>query len=152
MDPYIKATLRLSPDELHKLSKSDREFTFLHNIALLSRDPKVIRDQIMAVLLAGRDTTASTLAWSVYELANYPRVWAKLRAHVLDTVGPHATPTYEHLKALTYLTHTLNETLRLWPAVPYNLRSCGASSPYPSPDTRPTPILPLTPVQPLSFP
>ncbi|KAF4511683.1 hypothetical protein G6O67_003456 [Ophiocordyceps sinensis] len=128
MDPYIKATLRLSPDELHKLSKSDREFTFLHNIALLSRDPKVIRDQIMAVLLAGRDTTASTLAWSVYELANYPRVWAKLRAHVLDTVGPHATPTYEHLKALTYLTHTLNETLRLWPAVPYNLRSCVESS------------------------
>lgn len=126
MDPYIQATLRLSPDELDKLSKSDKEFTFLHNIALLSRDPKLIRDQIMAVLLAGRDTTASTLAWCVYELANRPDVWARLRAQVLETVGPHRAPTYEHLKNLTLLSHTLNETLRLWPAVPYNLRSCRA--------------------------
>ncbi|PHH92122.1 hypothetical protein CDD83_8795 [Cordyceps sp. RAO-2017] len=128
MDPYIQSTLRLSPDELEKLSKSDKGFTFLHNIALFSRDPKVIRDQIMAVLLAGRDTTASTLAWSIYELANYPRGWAKLRAQVLEHVGPSRMPSYDDLKNLTYLTHTLNETLRLYPAVPYNLRSCVESS------------------------
>lgn len=123
--PYIESTLQLAPDELEKLSKSDKEFTFLHNIALFSRDPKVIRDQIFAVLIAGRDTTAATLSWAMYELANYPDVWQKLRGQVLEHVGPTRSPSYEDLKNLTYLTHTINETLRLYPAVPYNMRSCG---------------------------
>lgn len=124
MAPYIQQTLSLTPDELEKLSKSDKEFTFLHNIALFSRDPKVIRDQIMAVLLAGRDTTASTLSWTLYELANYPEIWAKLRKMVLDAVGPTRNPTYDDIKDMTYLTHAINETLRLYPAVPYNIRTC----------------------------
>jgi cytochrome P450 len=123
MLPFIEQTLALPPEELEKLSKSDKEFTFLHNIARFSRDPKVIRDQLMAVLLAGRDTTAATLSWTIYELSNYPYVYKRLRDEVLSTVGPQRRPTYEDLKAMTYLTHTLNETLRLYPAVPYNLRA-----------------------------
>lgn len=111
-------------DDLEKLSKSDKEFTFLHNITLASRDPKVIRDQISAVLIAGRDTTASTLSWAFYELSNKPEVWQKLRSHILEQVGPTRIPSYEDLKNLTYLTHTINETLRLYPAVPFNIRSC----------------------------
>jgi cytochrome P450 len=125
MDPFIEQTLALTPSELENLSKSDKHFTFLHNIALFSRDPKVIRDQIMAVLLAGRDTTAGTLSWAVYELSNYPAIWAKLRETVLDSIGTDRNPTYDDLKGMTYLTHTINETLRLYPAVPYNIRSCG---------------------------
>ncbi|KAH8907051.1 cytochrome P450 [Coniochaeta sp. PMI_546] len=123
MAPYIKHTLSLSPDELEKLSKNDKHFTFLHNIARSTRDPKVIRDQIMAVLIAGRDTTAATLSWTIYELSNYPEVVGKLRNEILATVGPSRMPTYEDLKNMPYLTHTLNETLRLYPAVPYNIRA-----------------------------
>lgn len=122
MNPFIEQTLAMTPEELEKLSKDDKEFTFLHNIALYSRDPKVIRDQIMAVLLAGRDTTASTLSWTLYELANYPDIWQRLRTTVLDKVGPTGTPTYEDIKSMTYLSHALSETLRLYPAVPYNIR------------------------------
>jgi hypothetical protein len=44
--PFIYQTLSLPPDELEKLSKSDKNFTFLHNIARSTRDPKVIRDQM----------------------------------------------------------------------------------------------------------
>lgn len=100
-------------------------------MALFSRDPKVIRDQLMAVLLAGRDTTAATLSWTMYELSNYPEIWRKLRSRVLERVGPHAAPTYEDIKDLTCLTHALNETLRLYPAVPYNVRSCLQDSTLP---------------------
>lgn len=131
MNPFIAATLKLSAEELETLSKSDKDFTFLHHIALVSKDPKVIRDQIMAVLLAGRDTTASTLSWTLYELCRYPETWAKLRAHVLDVVGPSRTPTYEDLKSMRYLNHAIDETLRLYPAVPYNWRAAGRScSPF----------------------
>jgi cytochrome P450 len=77
----------------------------------------------MAVLIAGRDTTAATLSWAMYELSHYPSVVRRLRNEILSTVGPTRTPTYEDLKDMTYLTHTLNETLRLYPAVPYNLRA-----------------------------
>jgi cytochrome P450 len=77
----------------------------------------------MAVLIAGRDTTAATLSWTIYELSNYPAVVKRLRNEILSTVGARRTPTYEDLKAMTYLTHTINETLRLYPAVPYNLRA-----------------------------
>ncbi|KAK2595470.1 hypothetical protein QQS21_006810 [Conoideocrella luteorostrata] len=135
--PYIEATLQLSVDELEKLSKSDKEFTFLHNIALFSRDPTVIRDQIFAVLIAGRDTTAATLSWAIYELSNYPEVWQKLRNQVLEHVGPTRTPSYDDLKSLTYLTHTINETLRLYPAVPYNIRGCIEDSTLPTPEGQP---------------
>ncbi|KAK3315066.1 cytochrome P450 [Apodospora peruviana] len=123
IEPYIARTLALTPEELEKLSKSDKDFTFLHNIARSTRDAKVIRDQLMAVLIAGRDTTAATLSWTIYELANYPAIFRKLRNEILATVGTSRAPTYEDLKSMTYLTHTLNETLRLYPAVPYNLRA-----------------------------
>lgn len=123
MDHYIEQALALPADDLEKLSKNDKSFTFLHNIARFTRDRQVIRDQIMAVLLAGRDTTAATLSWTIYELSHYPAVFNKLRAEILNTVGPSRTPTYEDLKDMKYLTHTLNETLRLYPAVPYNLRA-----------------------------
>lgn len=124
VEPFIQRTLALPPSELEDLSaKSSSDFTFLHSLARRTRDAKVIRDQLMAVLLAGRDTTAATLSWTIYELSHYPRVYHKLRNEILAVVGPSRAPTYENLKSLTYLTHTLNETLRLYPAVPYNLRA-----------------------------
>ncbi|KAK3683827.1 cytochrome P450 [Podospora appendiculata] len=123
ISPYISRTLSLSPTDLDTLSKSDKDFTFLHSLALSTRSPKVIRDQLMSVLIAGRDTTAATLSWTIYELAHYPAIYARLRSTILATVGATRPPTYEDLKSLTYLTHTLNETLRLYPAVPYNLRA-----------------------------
>lgn len=65
--PFIEKTLALPSDEVEKLGKSDHGFTFLHGLASLTRDPKVIRDQLVAVLLAGRDTTAGTLSWAFCE-------------------------------------------------------------------------------------
>ncbi|KAK5635188.1 hypothetical protein RRF57_010900 [Xylaria bambusicola] len=118
--PYIKQTLAIPPEELEKLTKSDVEFTFLHNLARFTRDPKVIRDQLIAILLAGRDTTAGTLSWVFYELAAYPDKVDRLRAEILEFVGENGTPTYETLKNMKYLRYVLQETLRIHPAVPSN--------------------------------
>ncbi|KAI1266336.1 cytochrome P450 [Xylariaceae sp. FL1019] len=122
INPYIKQALSIPPEELEKITKSDTEFTFLHNLALFTRDPKVIRDQLMAVLLAGRDTTAATLSWAFYELAACPEKVERLRAEVLEHIGVGGTPTYETLKNMKYLRYVLQETLRLHPAVPFNIR------------------------------
>ncbi|ODH52756.1 hypothetical protein GX48_00950 [Paracoccidioides brasiliensis] len=81
--PFVRKALQFPEDELQQLSRSESSFTFLHSFALFTRDPKMIRDKIVAILLAGRDTTASTLPWTFYELSNYPKLYAKLRVEVL---------------------------------------------------------------------
>ncbi|KAI9819086.1 MAG: hypothetical protein M1826_001178 [Phylliscum demangeonii] len=120
--PYIDRALALSPEELDKKSSADAGYTFLHALAAFTRDRKVLRDQLVAVLIAGRDTTAATLSWTFYELARQPAVYQKLRGEILARLGADRAPTYEDLKALKYLQWTMNETLRLYPAVPLNVR------------------------------
>ncbi|GAO14442.1 hypothetical protein UVI_02031650 [Ustilaginoidea virens] len=119
---FIHLALRMTPAELESKSKSDKGYTFLHELACFTRDPKIIRDQVVSVLLAGRDTTAGTLSWATYELARHPNCLARLRQEILEVVGPRSPPTYEHLKNMPYLKAVVNETLRLYPSVPFNLR------------------------------
>lgn len=140
--PYIEAALALPAAELEKrTSASSSDFTFLHSVARHTRDPKALRDQIVAVLLAGRDTTAATLSWAFYELSRYPAKVARLRAEILDLVGPApAKPSYDNLKNMPYLRHVLHETLRLYPAVPYNVRIALEDTTIPTKDGQGPPI------------
>uniref|UniRef100_L2G4A0 Cytochrome p450 alkane hydroxylase n=1 Tax=Colletotrichum fructicola (strain Nara gc5) TaxID=1213859 RepID=L2G4A0_COLFN len=78
--------------------------------------------KLVAVLLAGRDTTASTLSWTIYELGRHPEVVRKLRAEIIEQVGLNREPTYADLKSMKYLQNVMNETLRLYPVVPFNVR------------------------------
>ncbi len=122
----------------------------MHALAGFTRDRKVLRDQIIAVLLAGRDTTACTLSWALYELGRHPECVTKLRREILETVGPKNPPTYEHVKNMHYLKAIINETLRLYPAVPFNVRLALKDTTLPrggGPDgTEPLPVLKDTPV------
>lgn len=95
----------------------------MHALAAENRDPAFLRDQIVAVLFAGRDTTAAILALLFYELGRHPAVVAALRQEILDVVGATAKPTFEQLKSMKYLQNTLSETLRLYPSVPRNERT-----------------------------
>lgn len=122
INSYVDRALMLSPEELSSKTKSDAGYTFLHELANFTRDRKVLRDQIVAVLLAGRDTTASTLSWIIYELGRHPEVVARLREEILSTVGAERPPTYADLKGMKYLQNIMNEALRLYPSVPFNVR------------------------------
>lgn len=122
VEPYIDDALRLSPEELATKTKSEEGYTFLHALASFTRDRKVLRDQLVAVLLAGRDTTAGTLSWTFYELSRNPEITRKLREEIIEQVGLDRAPTYEDLKSMKYLQNTMHETLRLYPSVPFNVR------------------------------
>lgn len=147
---YIDRALRLDPQELDSQAKSDKGYTFLHELASFTRDRKVLRDQIVAVLLAGRDTTASTLSWVLYEMSRHPHVVTKLREEILSTIGRDETPTYEHLKNMPYLKAILNETLRLYPSVPFNVRLALKDTTLPTgggvDGNEPLPVLKHTPI------
>ena len=65
-----------------------------------------LRDELMTLLVAGHETTASSLAWTFSRLAREPRVLAELRREVdSEDGGP-------------YLTATINEVLRSRPVLP----------------------------------
>jgi cytochrome P450 len=49
-------------------------------------DPKILKDETLNIMLAGRDTTASTLTFVIYFLAMYPYVMDRLREEVLTKV------------------------------------------------------------------
>ncbi|KPI34486.1 Cytochrome 52A13 [Cyphellophora attinorum] len=121
MDPIISNVLKLTPEEIEtKLSKSD---TFIHALARFTRDRKVMRDQIISLLLAGRDTTACTLSWLFLELSRNPKVVERLREEIHEHIGTDGRPpTYQEIKDMKYLTWVINETLRLYPVVPFNVR------------------------------
>ncbi|KAH3920434.1 hypothetical protein HBI56_070000 [Parastagonospora nodorum] len=122
VDRYIEEALSLSDKELEQKTNHDEGYTFLHAIAGYTRDRQTLRDQLVSILLAGRDTTACTLTWAIYHLSLDPTITAKLRQEIIDKVGLDRTPTYEDLKNMKYLQHVLNETLRLYPVVPFNVR------------------------------
>ncbi|KAI0903945.1 cytochrome P450 [Ustulina deusta] len=106
---YIEQALALAPEEPHKSSSaSDKAFTFLHSIAQHTRSPPRACCGARSSRCCSR---AATLAWAMYELCRYPPKYARRRG---------GAPTYADLKAMSYLRHTLSETLRLYPAVPYN--------------------------------
>lgn len=65
-------------------------------------DPKVIRDQLLNILLAGRDTTSCLLTFVTYIMALHPDVTRKMRAEVLKLIGPTRAPTIDDIKELRY--------------------------------------------------
>ncbi|KAF9033991.1 cytochrome P450 [Hymenopellis radicata] len=100
------------------------------------------------ILIAGRDTTASTLSFVVYFLATHPEVMARLRAEVFQVVGPHRQPGIVDVKELKYMKAVINETLRLFPPVPANVRETveGALLPPDVPGEKPIYVPPHTQV------
>ena len=80
-------------------------------------DGKMLKDETLNILLAGRDTTACTLTFSVFALAEHPAVLKRLRKEVLDVVGPARRPTYEDIREMKYMRAFINEVLRLYPPV-----------------------------------
>jgi cytochrome P450 len=101
IQPFIDLATKLPQEDLEKCDSA--RYTFLHALAKQTKDAKFLRDQIMATLLAGRDTTACTLSWLFYELSMNPEVVRKLREEIERTVGMENKPTYADLKSMKYL-------------------------------------------------
>ncbi|HVB36306.1 MAG TPA: cytochrome P450 [Candidatus Acidoferrales bacterium] len=77
-------------------------------------DAKQLRDEVMTLLLAGHETTATTLAWTFYLLAQNPAAEAQLLAE-LQAVIPGPMPVYEDLPKLRFTEAIIRESMRLYP-------------------------------------
>lgn len=84
--------------------------------------------QGLIFIIAGYETTSTTLMFLAYHLATHPDVQTKLQEEI-DTILPNkAPPTYEALMQMEYLDMVLNENLRLYPAAGRIERVCKATT------------------------
>jgi cytochrome P450 family 110 len=74
-----------------------------------------LRDELMTMLLAGHDSSAAILTWTLYQIHNHPSVKAKLLEE-LSTLGNDLDPNV--ISKLPYLGAVCNESMRLRPAGP----------------------------------
>jgi cytochrome P450 len=73
-----------------------------------------LRDEAMTMYLAGHETTAVTLSWTWYLLAQHPDVDARLARELREVLGGRA-PTVEDLPRLRYADMVITESMRLYP-------------------------------------
>jgi len=78
---------------------------------------KEVRDEAVTLISAGHETTANTLTWAFYLLAQHPDVDGRLQAELRGVLGGRP-PSFADLPDLPYTEMVVKETLRLFPAAP----------------------------------
>jgi cytochrome P450 len=82
-----------------------------------ARQETFLRDMVLNFLIAGRDTTAQCISWTLFELTQHPVEIKRIREEVAKVCGDGPVK-YEHIKKLSYVQAVLDEGLRLHPSVP----------------------------------
>ena len=73
-----------------------------------------IRDEVMTLFLAGHETTANALTWTLVLLARHPEVETRLHAEIDAVLGDRAA-TFDDLRDLPFTRQVFSEALRLYP-------------------------------------
>ncbi|XP_047493086.1 cytochrome P450 9e2-like [Penaeus chinensis] len=87
-------------------------------------DELTIISQSVMFLVAGYDTTASTLAFASILLAKHPEIQQRLRQEISEIVEEHGDITYQGIMEAKYLDACVMETLRMYPPGLFLERKC----------------------------
>ncbi|MEZ0281176.1 cytochrome P450 [Methyloceanibacter sp.] len=79
-------------------------------------DRQQVIDEIKQYLWAGTETTALTLAWSLYLLSQHPEALERIRAEARAVCGER-DPVWNEVQQLTYTRMVIQETMRLFPPI-----------------------------------
>lgn len=91
---------------------------------------QIVKEQIETVLIAGNETSALTLSYTILLLAMYPEIQDKLYEElhsVYDTQDEYTT--YEKVQQMPYLDMVLKEGMRMFPVAPFIVRTATADTP-----------------------
>ncbi len=76
-----------------------------------------LRDELITMLVAGHETTATSLSWTFHQLLRHPEVMEKLKKELHAVFGAGLV-TPQHVNKLEYLDAAIKEAQRLTPIVP----------------------------------
>lgn len=83
---------------------------------------KQLRDDMITMLIAGHETTASALTWALFELSQNEALLEKVQAEVDSVLGDRDVPTYEDIDKLLMVRLCVAESLRMYPEPPLLIR------------------------------
>ena len=79
-------------------------------------DDQQMRDEIATIILAGHETSAMGLTWTLYLLATHPEIADRLSEHLEANL--HGAPARtEDLARLPYLKQVVQEAMRIYPPI-----------------------------------
>ncbi|KAG8904307.1 hypothetical protein FRC01_008789, partial [Tulasnella sp. 417] len=122
LGPLATAAIKRKKEREARGEETKEHESFLDHLVASTENVILIKDQLRNILLAARDTTAQLLSFTCYFLATKPEIMDRLRQEILSAYGDSTIPTYNDLKKQKYLRGVLDETLRLFPPVPVNVR------------------------------
>ncbi|XP_062001769.1 cytochrome P450 704C1-like [Rosa rugosa] len=131
---------KLIHTKIEHMKKEDNSSETMGREDILSRflrvnktDPTYLRDIILNFVIAGKDTTATTLSWFIYLLCKHPSVQEKISQEVEQVTGMKKITNFSEfasslsedvLEKMQYLHAAITETLRIYPAVPVDAKIC----------------------------
>ncbi|TBU49014.1 cytochrome P450 monooxygenase pc-2 [Dichomitus squalens] len=141
LQPILEDAIRKNRNSTGKgQAEADENETLLDHLVKYTDEFNVLHDETLNIMIAGRDTTAATLTFAIYLLCLYPEVFKRLRAEILEKIGPTQMPNFDDIRTMKYLRAVINETLRLYPIVPFNIRVATRDTTIPNPDPTKPPI------------
>jgi pentalenene oxygenase len=113
----VRATVHHAVDDLQAAGHDTGDML---SLLLRARDEETGRpltahqicSEILTLAVAGTETTASVLSWTLYELARHPDVEARVLAELDDVLGGGPV-TFEDITRLPYLGRVVTEVTRL---------------------------------------
>ncbi|KAK0184281.1 cytochrome P450 [Armillaria mellea] len=134
IDDFIRPTLVEAFDRKAKgvdLGKDLESTSLLDRLVENIDDKKIVQDELVNLLAAGRDSISALLTFAVYMMCEHPDMVTRLRSEVFEKVGSNR-PTCEDIREMKYLRAFLDETLRLYPPLPVNARVSKVASSLPN--------------------
>ncbi|KAL2550280.1 Cytochrome [Forsythia ovata] len=143
VDEFVYKVIRNKIQQVHKpndnlqANKGDILSRFLE---MNETDPKYLKDIILSFIIAGKDTTASTLSWFFYMMCKHPLIQEKIAKEVREATKLQENPsidemansiTEEALDKMQFLHAAITETLRLYPVLPLDGKMCFSDDTFP---------------------
>jgi cytochrome P450 len=109
----------------------NRDYTKMDNPSLLrflvdmkgeETSGKQLRDDMITMLIAGHETTASALTWALFELAQNPELMARVQKEVDEVLTGKRYPNYDDVKQMELTRLCFAESLRMYPEPPLLIR------------------------------
>ncbi|GAB1859801.1 Cytochrome P450 4C1-like isoform X1 [Camponotus japonicus] len=124
---YADKAIQITSNKLNRTSRTENtKKTFIKILMAASHEGKIfteknIRDEINTILVAGSDTTAVTVNFAIFVLANFPEIQEKVYEELSEIYGNEnlnsAPIKYEDLQHMDYLSRVIKETMRIFPIV-----------------------------------